>query len=194
VLRADVLADAPQDAAAALAPLAASLMSEGPVPPGAPGVAAISADLRGLMLDSYRDFARLPSARAAAAASLRAVLHADGPVLLHCTAGKDRTGWIAALLLTIAGVPWSEVTTDYLASAAPVAELFAPLRTSLAGRGIDPALLDPLLGVDARWLDVARETAQQMHGTLEAYPTQGLGLSTEEVEALRVVLRAQRRA
>jgi protein-tyrosine phosphatase len=191
VTRLDVLADAPQDAAAALAPLAASLAAPGEAGEmAAADVGALAVHLRDLMVDSYRDFVLLPSARAAAAGTIRAVLAADGPVLVHCTAGKDRTGWISAVLLDAAGVPWDVVLTDYLASAPAVEELFEPFRALMVDRGVDPALLDPLLGVEASWLDTARSTAVELHGSMDAYLTQGLGLSGDEVEALRVRLRS----
>ncbi|HEY2195123.1 MAG TPA: tyrosine-protein phosphatase [Actinomycetospora sp.] len=45
-----------------------------------------------------------------------AVAHADGPTLVHCAAGKDRTGVSVALLLRLAGVPRAEILADYLAT------------------------------------------------------------------------------
>jgi protein-tyrosine phosphatase len=42
--------------------------------------------------------------------------HADGPMLVHCAAGKDRTGVSVALLLALAGVPRAEIVADYLAT------------------------------------------------------------------------------
>lgn len=48
------------------------------------------------------------------AASVRAVLEApDGPVVVHCYSGKDRTGVLVALLLDLAGVPREDIATDY---------------------------------------------------------------------------------
>lgn len=44
---------------------------------------------------------------------LRLIAQAEGGVLFHCTAGKDRTGCIAALLLSLAGVELSDVLADY---------------------------------------------------------------------------------
>jgi protein-tyrosine phosphatase len=47
------------------------------------------------------------------AAALDAVASAPGPVLFHCTAGKDRTGLVAALMLRLAGVPIEATAADY---------------------------------------------------------------------------------
>jgi protein-tyrosine phosphatase len=52
------------------------------------------------------------------AAAIAAVANApEGAVLFHCAAGKDRTGWIAALLLSLAGVPDQEIADDYALTA-----------------------------------------------------------------------------
>jgi protein-tyrosine phosphatase len=73
-----------------------------------------AASAREMMLSTYRAFP------AAAAGHLRTLFNrlAEGsvPLLIHCTAGKDRTGFVAALLLLALGVPLAAVYTDYLAS------------------------------------------------------------------------------
>ncbi len=50
-------------------------------------------------------------------AALRVVAEADGAVVVHCAAGKDRTGTVVALALEVAGVPREEIVADYLLSA-----------------------------------------------------------------------------
>lgn len=56
--------------------------------------------------------------------ALRAIAHAPGAVLVHCAAGKDRTGTVTALALTIAGVDRQEVVADYDASNQRVEKIF----------------------------------------------------------------------
>lgn len=58
------------------------------------------------------------------AAAVTAVAEADGPVIVHCAAGKDRTGLVAALLLALAGVRDADVAADYALSGPNVAVLF----------------------------------------------------------------------
>ncbi len=58
------------------------------------------------------------------AEAVTAVAESDGAVVVHCAAGKDRTGIVSALLLSLAGVPDDEVVADYALSGPNVARLF----------------------------------------------------------------------
>jgi protein-tyrosine phosphatase len=60
---------------------------------------------------SYGDF--LERNRERFGTALAAIAEADGPVVIHCMGGKDRTGLIAALLLRLAGVSLEEIGADY---------------------------------------------------------------------------------
>ena len=55
-------------------------------------------------------FVTNPTAQAAFGTLLTDIANSDGAVLYHCTAGKDRTGWATAVLLTLLGVPQDTVT------------------------------------------------------------------------------------
>jgi protein-tyrosine phosphatase len=78
--------------------------------------------------DQVREFYvhSLDRFRANLVAAVRAVADAGaGGVLIHCAAGKDRTGLVAALLLRLAGVGPEDVAADYAESEANLAELTA---------------------------------------------------------------------
>ena len=62
--------------------------------------------------------------------ALRSIAHAEGAALVHCAAGKDRTGVVVALALTVAGVPAEAVVADYAASAERTEAIIARLRRS----------------------------------------------------------------
>jgi len=121
----------------------------------------------------YRAFITAPGANEAFAAVLRDIIAADGTgVLFHCSAGKDRTGWTSAVLLTLLGVDRATVTADYLAS----------------NTYRNAAPTDPLNGVQQSWLDAAFDQANQSYGSFDSYVRAGLGLSESEITALRAAL------
>jgi protein-tyrosine phosphatase len=73
------------------------------------------AEMLDLLREAYRDYALQRSAQYRTL--FAHVLRDDGlPLLLHCSAGKDRTGFGSALLLTALGEPWEVVMADYLAT------------------------------------------------------------------------------
>ena len=76
------------------------------------GVALSSADALEVMRDSYRNYVRYntPSFRALFAH----LLEDRAPLVIHCTAGKDRTGFACALILHALGVPDEVIAEDYL--------------------------------------------------------------------------------
>src|SRR3546814_1768609 len=70
-----------------------------------------AADIHAHMLETYRRL--LGEQRAAVAAMFGLLLAGRAPLLINCTAGKDRTGVLSALLLAALGVPLETVRTDY---------------------------------------------------------------------------------
>ncbi|MGY2188870.1 Tyrosine-protein phosphatase precursor [compost metagenome] len=107
----------------------------------------------------------------------------DGAALFHCTAGKDRTGWTAAVLLSIAGVDSATIMSNYLATndytAARMAATLAAMPPSMA------AIYAPLLGVDASYLQAGLDQVTAQYGSMDNYLKQGLGLSQETIYVLR---------
>jgi protein tyrosine/serine phosphatase len=107
----------------------------------------------------------------------------DGASLFHCTAGKDRTGWTAAVLLSIAGVDSATIMNDYLATndytAARVAATLAHMPPEMA------AIYAPLLGVEASYLQASLDQVTAQYGSMDNYLKQGLGLSQETIYVLR---------
>ncbi|WP_085707374.1 tyrosine-protein phosphatase [Pseudomonas sp. B35(2017)] len=108
---------------------------------------------------------------------------ADGAALFHCTAGKDRTGWTAAVLQSIAGVNSATIMSNYLATndytAARVAKTLAMMPASMA------TIYAPLLGVEASYLQAGLDQVTAQYGSMDNYLKQGLGLSQETIYVLR---------
>lgn len=76
-------------------------------------------------------------------AALRAVAEAEGAVVVHCAAGKDRTGTVVALALLVAGVPEEDVVADYVLTAERIERIIdrlitvEPYARSLPSHSID---------------------------------------------------------
>jgi protein tyrosine/serine phosphatase/uncharacterized protein YhjY with autotransporter beta-barrel domain len=107
----------------------------------------------------------------------------DAAQLFHCTAGKDRTGWTAAVLQSIAGVDNATIMANYLATndytAARVAATLKAMPASMA------AVYEPLLGVQASYLQAGLDEVTAQYGSMDNYLKQGLGLSQETIYVLR---------
>jgi len=99
----------------------------------------------------------------------------DG-ILFHCTAGKDRTGLAAALLLIALQVPAELIEQDYLASNASLATLNERIATRFAPYGITLSQLEPLLTVRAGYLQAAFAEIETRWGSLGRYLDEGLGI------------------
>ncbi|MBO1337138.1 tyrosine-protein phosphatase [Streptomyces sp. VRA16 Mangrove soil] len=103
--------------------------------------------------------------------------------LFHCTAGKDRTGWANAALLTALGVPRETVMKDYLASndyrAAANAAALAAMPPEQA------KVYKPLLDVRAEYLNSGFDEVRAAFGSFEAYERQALGVTAPELRSLK---------
>lgn len=136
------------------------------------------ADMMKLMRATYRDF--ITGQTECFAAFFAHLLEGDAaPLLFHCTAGKDRTGTAAALLLLALGVAPVHVMRDYLQSAA---HCYPPPGAS----GADDEVLKLLWGVRAEYLEAAlHELARQ--GGVDAYLQRALRVGAPERERLRAL-------
>ncbi|RCH69925.1 protein-tyrosine-phosphatase [Streptomyces sp. SDr-06] len=143
-----------------------------------------------LMRTVYRAFVTDPAARAGFGATLKDLAAGRGPLLFHCTSGKDRTGWESYVLLRAVGVPAATATQDYLASNAFRAASDAALRAALKESGTmrNPDLLIPLQEVRPDYLDAALTQLSTQYGDFYTYLTQGLGLTLHDLAGLREAL------
>ncbi|MDR1644199.1 MAG: tyrosine-protein phosphatase [Tannerellaceae bacterium] len=106
------------------------------------------------------------------------------PVVFHCTAGKDRTGFAAALLLSALDVDWDTVMGDYLLTN----QYLKP--SSVLPQIPESALpaLRPLLGVHPSYLDAAREEIAERYGSIDQYLQQELHIGPAEKARLKEYL------
>jgi protein-tyrosine phosphatase len=140
------------------------------------GRSLTAAVVEGLMRDLYRS---LVDERADRFVEFFAhLLQAEAPLVFHCTAGKDRTGVAAALVLLALGVPRETVMADYLLTN----EVFKP--PWKPREDIDPAVLRALWGVQPGYLEAALDTLEALHGGHERFLRERIGLDDERMEAL----------
>ncbi|MBK3558659.1 tyrosine-protein phosphatase, partial [Streptomyces sp. MBT56] len=139
-----------------------------------------------LFAETYRKMVLSPGAAAAYRAFLETAADpAARPVLFHCTAGKDRTGWAAAVLLMILGAPRATVRSDFLAVNPAVRAAFAPQVTKFLDGGGDPAVAAAIIEVRPRYLDVALDAMDERWGGLDGYVRNGLRVPDAVLERLR---------
>jgi protein-tyrosine phosphatase len=106
------------------------------------------------------------------------LLRAQAPLVFHCTAGKDRTGVAAALLLLSLGVPRETVEEDYLLTNAVYRPPWAPRP------GVAPEVLRALWGVQPSYLATVFDVIDAEPGGAEGYLRRRVGLDDAAFEAL----------
>ncbi len=96
-----------------------------------------------LFEQAYRDIVSLPSALTAYRRMFTSLLDdAHRPALLHCTTGKDRTGWGAAATLTLLGVSEADVRADYMITNRDLLPALKPYFDRFAAAGGDAGAAD----------------------------------------------------
>ena len=123
---------------------------------------------RSLATDYREDFSRFLS-----------LLTEEGttPIVFHCSAGKDRTGFAAMLILAALGVGDRTILADYLLSNEGLGDRYDDLVSQ------NPRLA-PLVRVEASYLEAGIEIINQRYGGLESYLTKELGADLERLRDL----------
>jgi protein-tyrosine phosphatase len=100
---------------------------------------------------------------------------ADGgsyPLLIHCTSGKDRTGYGVALLLLAAGVPREIVIDDY-----DLTNKYQRAVPQFFGARTPEAVVRILLAAQRKYIEAALDEIDRVHGSVDAYLERALGVS-----------------
>ncbi len=140
---------------------------------------------RAAMIEGYR---RLPFEQAPAHQELFSRLAAgEVPLVFNCSAGKDRAGTAAALILRALGVPRETVVEDYV-----LTDRVVDLESIFMGTGHKSALIDQASGIvtavlksDPSYLHAALDAVEEKHGTVAAYVRDALGITEEASAAIR---------
>ena len=176
----NVLADAPQASPAQLEQLLRD-------PPQANEVLG-NGQVEAAFIEAYREFVSLPSARTEFGRLFRGLAERSHlPALFHCTTGKDRTGWAAAALLELLGVPRDIIMADYLRSNETIIPKYQDAIAAFIAAGGEPAIPEAILGVQEAYLNASFDEMETQYGTIENYFAEGLGIDADGQQTLRGV-------
>ena len=134
-------------------------------------------------------YIHLVETRALAFGAALRFLSAEGnlPIVYHCSAGKDRTGIVIALALSVLGVPAETIIADYSLSNLGFEHYYTEFIASgrLARWGIPYEDFQALFVVDPEWMKNLLTYLNNQYGGVETYLTRKAGLTTEELESIR---------
>ena len=149
-----------------------------------------SADqVNGHMLNVYHDLVMNPAAQQGYGRFLRIVVdNTQGATLFHCFAGKDRTGFAAALVLWLLEVDDDQIFADYLKTNQERVTANNQLLDHFRAKGFDLDSLNALeiaLCVKKEYLTHAQQTMIEAYGDVFTYASQALGFGADRLDALR---------
>jgi protein-tyrosine phosphatase len=137
----------------------------------ASGAPVSPADALEVMHDSYRSYVRQNTG--CYRALFTHLLEDRAPLVIHCTAGKDRTGFACALILHALGAPAEVIAEDYL-----LTNSF--YRRPTTSSDLPDDVRQVLGSVETSFLAAAFDTISADYGGLENYFSEGLGLGAQE--------------
>jgi protein-tyrosine phosphatase len=143
----------------------------------AQGIVPTTEETVALMCETYRDFVNHNAGTFGR--FLKHLLEQPTPQVFHCTAGKDRTGFAAALLLSALGVDRATIEHDYL-----LTNQLYKRDNRLEGSG-HPHVMKVLWQVQPEFLHAAFEAVDTQHGGMQDYLHGAIGLSPQELAALQ---------
>ena len=125
----------------------------------------------------------------------RTLADAEGPVVVHCAAGKDRTGLICALTHELAGVEAHDLMADYLLTndesrMARKMSFLGPWLRDTVGQDVDEAALRVAVSVRPEYLEIAFAAIRDQAGSIDAYLSDVLGVDEGLKERLHARLLA----
>jgi len=143
-------------------------------------------EVKSFLIDANREF--ITSYTDVYENFLRSLIDDGAPTLFHCTAGKDRAGFAAAITLIALGVPKDVVIEDYMKTNTftqeRIEEIIGQIRLMSLYQA-DPDVLRPLLGVEQEYIEAAFKAAEEKYGSLANFIREGLNISDEDIKNLR---------
>jgi protein-tyrosine phosphatase len=117
------------------------------------------------------------------------LLEDRAPLLFHCTAGKDRSGLAAALILTALGVPRAEVLSDYELTNRylDLADLQRAGPNTAFLMRLPPDVAHVFLAADPAYLEAAFQVIDQNYGSVDVYLADALSIGPAQKAKLRFI-------
>lgn len=150
------------------------------------------AQVRDIFIENYRV---MPASYAPAySAMFDELANGDIPLAFNCSAGKDRTGVAAALLLTALGVPretvvadyaLSEQVVDYMAEFYEAAEEAGPDSPYAFLAQLPPDVVEPLMRTEPAYIEATLDAIEAEYGSVEGFVQSELGMDDAELERMR---------
>ena len=143
-------------------------------------------DAQGVMLRLYQGLPFRDVLTGSWRLYLEALATRNGASLLHCLAGKDRTGLGAALVHHLLGVHHDDIMADYLLTntAGDVEARIASQSRNLSNTSLTDAAMRVVLGVEPEYLDAAFAAIRERYGSVEAYAQDVLHTGPAHVTAM----------
>jgi protein-tyrosine phosphatase len=138
------------------------------------------------MLDIYRNFPREQAENYRE--MFKRIAQGRVPLVFNCSAGKDRTGLAAALLLSLLGVPRDVIEADYLLTNDVMEGLAAFLAASPKYKDFITLRREkslPLLRAESEYLEASFAVIEKEYGSVETYLSEALGITADEQKAIR---------
>ena len=114
------------------------------------------------------------------------------PVLIHCTAGKDRTGFVVGILLQALGIPTETIMADYMLSTRYIDSRFAEgiveAFTESFGFSPSPDTVAGMISLDPSYLEASFASAGEEAGSIDGYLEKNLGLTQTRLAKLKELL------
>lgn len=137
------------------------------------------------MAATYERFVVGDHERRAFGRAVHALAVSSGPAIVHCTAGKDRTGWVSALVQLVAGVREEDVIADYLLTREMSADFVSSIRTYVQTEMPDKLeAIEVLIGVEEANLRRSLDALAREFGDARRYLVEGAGVEEAVVDEL----------
>jgi len=141
------------------------------------------------LLSIYKDFVTTSSAIKGFKGLILTLLNEDeGSILFHCAAGKDRTGFGAAVILKILGVSDEDIMADYLLTIKARKEANAKILEDFKNEGYDEVALEAmavLFNIKEEYLSNSFATIDEKYGSFDKFVNDILEITQEQIESLK---------